>query len=198
MKLILKRPFALLLLCVAMVIGAAGITASAQDGATATPAAAVTREVINEGHPDAAPGQVLQLVRYTIPPNMLLPVHIHPGMQVVVVESGTLHYTVVEGSVPITRAAAEGTPALTEQLTSGQETDFGPGDRFVEPAGMVHFGENRTGKPVVLLVASLFEADAPPSTLVEVSPVATPPVAEEAFCRSGVVTTYTDRASLPH
>lgn len=39
---------------------------------------------------------------------------------------------------------------------------------------MVHFGENRTGKPVVLLVASLFEADAPPSTLVEVSSVATP------------------------
>jgi quercetin dioxygenase-like cupin family protein len=174
MNLILKRPFTLLLLCMAMMLGAAGITTSAQDGGPSTPAAAVTREVINEGYPDAAPGQVLQLVRYTIPPNMLLPVHIHPGMQVVVVESGTLHYTVVEGSVPITRAAAEGTPAPKEQLTSGQETDFGPGDRFVEPAGMVHFGENRTGKPVVLLVASLFESDAPPSTLVEVSPVATP------------------------
>jgi quercetin dioxygenase-like cupin family protein len=174
MKLILKRPFALLLLCAVMVIGAAGITASAQDGATATPAAAVTREVINEGYPDVAPGQVLQLVRYTIPPNILLPVHTHPGMQVVVVESGMLYYTVLEGRVPVTRAAAGGTPAAMEELTSGQEIDFGPGDRFVEPAGMVHFGENRTGEPVVLLVASLFEADAPPSTLVEVSPVASP------------------------
>ena len=172
MKLILKRPFALLLICALMVIGAAGITVSAQDGATPTPVAAVTREVINEGYPDAAPGQVLQLVRYTIPPNILLPVHIHPGMQVVVVESGTLHYTVVEGRVPITRATDVGTPAAMEELTSGQETDFGPGDRFVEPAGMVHFGENRTDEPVVLIVASLFAADASPSTLVEASPVA--------------------------
>lgn len=110
MNLILKHPFALLLLCMVMMLGGAGITTSAQDEAPSTPAVAVTREVINEGHPDAAPGQVLQLVRYTIPPHMVLPVHIHPGMQVVVVESGTLHYTVVEGSVPITRSAAEGTP----------------------------------------------------------------------------------------
>jgi hypothetical protein len=158
----------------AIMLGAAGITTSAQDETSSTPAVAVTREVINEGYPDAAPGQVLQLVRYTIPPNMLLPVHIHPGMQVVVVESGTLHFTVLEGRVEITRGATAGTSAAREELTSGQETDFGPGDRFVEAAGMVHFGENRTGEPVVLLVASLFEADVPPSTLVEVSPVATP------------------------
>lgn len=175
MNMVSKRARSLVLLCMAMVLGAAGIAANAQNEATPAPTAtAVIREVINEGYPDASPGQVLQLVRYTIPPNMVLPVHIHPGMQIVVVESGTLHYTVVEGSAAVTRAAAAGTPAATEQLTSGQETDFAPGDRFVESAGMVHFGENRTGEPVVLLVASLFEADAPPSTLIEVSPVATP------------------------
>ena len=175
MKLIPKHVAALLLLCVVMMLGTAGVATSTQSGATPAPTAAtVTREVINEGYPDAAPGQVLQLVRYTIPPNTLLPVHIHPGMQVVVVESGTLHYTVLEGRATVTRAGDVGTPPVTDQLTSGQETDFGPGDRFVESAGMVHFGENRTDEPVILLVASLFEAGVPLSTLIESSPVATP------------------------
>lgn len=136
---------------------------------TATPAA-VVREVINEGLPGAAPGQVLQLVRYHIPANTVLPVHIHPGMQVALVESGTLHYTVVEGSMSFVRANGE-----TGTLHPGEETDFLPGDSLVEAQGMVHFGENRTDEPVVLLVASLFEAGVPPSSLVPMaSPVASP------------------------
>ena len=139
----------------------------------ATPAAtpaAVIREVINEGLPQAAPGQVLQLVRYVIPANTLLPVHIHPGMQVAMVESGTLHYTVVEGAMTYVRANGE-----TGVLNAGEETDFQPGDSLTEAQGMVHFGENRTGEPVVLLVASLFEAGVAPSSIVVVaSPAASP------------------------
>jgi quercetin dioxygenase-like cupin family protein len=133
----------------------------------ATPAP-VVREVINEDEPAAAPGQVLQLVRYHIPPNTVLPVHIHPGMQVALVESGTLHYTVVEGSLNYVRADGE-----TGVLQAGEEADFQAGDSLVETQGMVHFGENRTDEPVVLLVASLFEADAPPSSIVA-TPVASP------------------------
>ncbi len=133
----------------------------------ATPAP-VVREVINEDEPAAAPGQVLQLVRYHIPPNTVLPVHIHPGMQVAMVESGTLHYTVVEGSASYVRANGD-----TGVLQAGEETDFHAGDSLVEAQGMVHFGENRTDEPVVLLVASLFEADAPPSSIVG-TPVASP------------------------
>jgi quercetin dioxygenase-like cupin family protein len=134
---------------------------------TATPAP-VVREVINEGDPAAAPGQVLQLVRYHIPPNTVLPVHIHPGMQVALVESGTLHYTVVEGSMNYVRADGK-----SGVLKAGEETDFHAGDSLVEAQGMVHFGENRTDEPVVLLVASLFEADMPPSSIVA-TPVASP------------------------
>jgi quercetin dioxygenase-like cupin family protein len=139
----------------------------------ATPAATqppVVREVINEGMPGSAPGQMLQLVRYVISANTILPVHIHPGMQVAMVESGTLHYTVVEGSATFARANGD-----TGVLNAGEETDFGPGDSLVEARGMVHFGENRTDEPVVLLVASLFDADAPPSSIVVVAtPVASP------------------------
>lgn len=137
------------------------------DDADATPVnphAAVVREVINEGMPEAAPGQVLQLVRYYIPPNISLPVHIHPGMQVAFVESGTLTYTVVEGTATFIRADGE-----VGELNAGETTEFNIGDSVVEPQGMVHFGENKTDKPVILLVASLFDANEPPSSLVEVA-----------------------------
>lgn len=153
------------LLGMVVLIGAAGGVTVAQDATPEAPAG-VVREVLMAGEPDGAPGQVLELVRYEIPPQMTLPVHIHPGMQVAMVESGTLHYTVQEGTMDFTRA--NGTSG---QLHAGEEADFLPGDRLVERQGMVHFGENRTDEPVVLLVASLFEAGAPPSTVVEATPV---------------------------
>lgn len=137
------------------------------DEAEATPVnphAAVVREVINSGTPEAAPGQVLELVRYYIPPNTSLPMHIHPGMQVAYVESGTLTYTVVEGSASYIRANGE-----TGELNAGETTEFAIGDSLVEAQGMIHFGENATNKPVILLVASLFEVDVPPSSLVEMA-----------------------------
>jgi quercetin dioxygenase-like cupin family protein len=153
-----SRFLAVLVLLVVTVTSERGITLAAQD---ATPASTptVTREVINEGLPDAATGQILQLVRYTIPGNIALDAHTHPGMQVNVVESGTLTYTVVEGEMEITRADGS-----SEILRSGETTDLKPGDVFTEPEGMVHFGENRSDEPIVLLSASLLEADEPPSS----------------------------------
>lgn len=160
----ISRRVIALVMAMMLLTGGAGGVAVAQD-ATPEAQAEVVREVLMAGEPDGAPGQVLELVRYQIPPQTVLPVHIHPGMQVAMVESGTLHYTVLEGVMDFTRA--DGTSG---QVRAGEETDFLPGDRLVEQQGMVHFGENRTDEPVVLLVASLFEADAPPSTIVDATP----------------------------
>lgn len=140
-------------------------TEATPESTPVNPHAAVVREVVNEGMPAAAPGQVLQLVRYYIPGNTALPMHIHPGMQVAYVESGTLTYTVVEGSANYTRADGE-----TGVLNAGETTDLLPGDSLVEAQGMIHFGENKSDEPIVLLVASLFEADVPPSSLIEATP----------------------------
>lgn len=160
-----RRLVALVLFAV-LTLGTAGImTSVAQEATPAATPAKVVREVLVAGNPDAAPGEVLELVRYDIPPNIALPVHIHPGMQVATVQSGTLHYTVVEGTMTYTRANGE-----TGVLKAGEDADFRPGDSLVEAQGMVHFGENRTDEPVVLLVASLFEAGVPPSTIVEATP----------------------------
>lgn len=143
--------------------------ALAQD---ATPAAtpAVVREVLSQGEPATAPGQILQLVKFIIPAHMRLPVHTHPGMQTAWLQSGELQYTVVSGGpVSIIRAGAEGTPGPPETLSAGQTTTFRPGDSWTEPAGMVHFAENTGDAPVVILVASLLTEGAPPASVVTIA-----------------------------
>jgi quercetin dioxygenase-like cupin family protein len=123
---------------------------------------AVTRDVLASGYPTQTQDQILELVRITIAPNAKLPVHIHPGMQTVQVESGTLTFTVVDGEARVTKA--DGTEII---IRSGETQELTVGDALVESAGMVHFGENLTDSPVVLLSASLMATDQPRAILVE-------------------------------
>jgi quercetin dioxygenase-like cupin family protein len=123
----------------------------------------VVRHVLSASHPLAAPGEVLELVQYTIPRGATLPVHKHPGDQMAIVESGELTYHVMhDGAVAVNRA--DGTKEL---IQPGQVTAFTVGDSWVEPAGMVHWAENRTDEPIVLISSSLLEEDAPSVELVD-------------------------------
>lgn len=121
---------------------------------------AVTREVLANGYPTQDKKQILELVRYTIAPRTKLPIHTHPGMQIERVEAGTLTYTVVQGEAKVTKA--NGTELI---LQAGKTIQLTVGDSLVEPAGMVHFGENQTNKPIILLSASLFDANQPKTIL---------------------------------
>ena len=169
---------ALLIVGVALA-GLGGGTFDAQGAHTGTPegtpaSGAVVREVLSSGLPAATPGDALELVRYTIPAGSQLPAHTHPGMQVARIESGTLHYTVLVGEVPVTWAP-ESDPGLPTAVTAGSgEVAIGPGDAFVEAAGVAHYGRNAGPEPVVILVASLFTSGAPPATLLDATPIATP------------------------
>ncbi|MCC5639708.1 cupin domain-containing protein [Nostoc sp. CHAB 5844] len=120
----------------------------------------VTREVLASGYPTPDKKQILELVRYTIAPKTKLPTHTHPGMQIEKVEAGTLTYTVVKGEAKVTKA--DSTELVLQQ---GQTTKLTVGDSLVEPANMVHYGENQTNKPVILLSASLFNANQPKAIL---------------------------------
>jgi quercetin dioxygenase-like cupin family protein len=120
----------------------------------------VTREVLASGYPTQDQKQILELVRYTIAPRTKLPTHIHPGMQIERVEAGTLTYTVVEGEAKVTKP--NGTELI---LQAGKTIQLTVGDSLVESAGMVHYGENKTDSPVILLSASLFDANQPKAIL---------------------------------
>lgn len=145
--------------------------ANAQDSgtpeaATAEAEPAVVRDVLGSDEPDEAPGELLELSRYTIPAGFVLPVHKHPGVQMATVVAGTLTYHVVsDGDVIVTRA--DGT---LETGAPGATLVFEVGDSWVEPEGMVHWAENLTDEPVVLLATSLFEDGVPASEIVEATP----------------------------
>ena len=79
------------------------------------------------------------------------------------------------GSITVTRA--DGTE---EEIGPGETATMEVGDAWVEPEGMVHYAENLTTEPVVLMSSSLFEADEPASITVEVGTPAATPVATPA------------------
>jgi quercetin dioxygenase-like cupin family protein len=127
-----------------------------------TSPAPVVRHVLGSSHPAAAPGETLELVQYIIPAGAVLPVHKHPGDQMATVESGTLTYHVVEhGSVTVNRA-----DETTEVVGPGEMATFHVGDSWVEPIGMIHYAENLTTEPVVLMSSSLLADDEPATEIV--------------------------------
>jgi quercetin dioxygenase-like cupin family protein len=154
----------------ALMAAIAGFTVSHERPVAATTFVA-SRAVLAQGLPEAAPGQVLQLVRYEIPFGVLLPMHTHPGLQVVWIESGVLTYNVVSGgSIPVTRDHGAA-PATTELIGSGQVTELDPGDSVVEIEGVVHYAQNLGDEPVVFLAAALLDPSEPPSMTVTPTPV---------------------------
>ncbi len=149
---------------VAAACSAAGASPAAPTAASAS-IPPVVRAILAAGDPANADGQKLELARYTIQPGTKLAAQHHPGMQLAFIESGTLTYTVIEGTVTIT--AADGT---TRTVGPGETATIAPGEWLVESEDIVHFGENGGNVPVVILAASLFEAGEPPAIPVDPSP----------------------------
>ncbi len=150
-----------LILPVAILAFSSVVVKSQETSSPNTYTQAVTRKVLASGYPTQDKKQILELVRYTIAPKTKLPVHIHPGMQIERVEAGILTYSVVKGEAKVTKA--NGTELI---LQAGKTIQLTVGDSLVEAAGMVHYGENKTNSPVILLSASLFDANQPKAILI--------------------------------
>lgn len=160
-------------LALSILLAACGAAASspASPATAASPGASVppvVRAVLAAGQPSAAPGNNLELVRYTIQPGTKLVAHHHPGMQLALIESGTLTYTVIEGTVTVHQADGG-----TRTIGAGETGKIAPGEWIAEDETVVHFGANEGTEPVVILASSLLDAAEKPAIPVE-SPSATP------------------------
>jgi len=122
----------------------------------------ITRTELAQAAPTNAPGQQLYLQEVRIAPGAKLPVHLHEGTQVASIRSGVLSYDIVSGSASVTRADGE-----VEELTGPTTIRLRRGDAITETATLVHFGANKTKKPVVVLVAALLLQGAPLATPVD-------------------------------
>jgi quercetin dioxygenase-like cupin family protein len=134
------------------------------------------RRVLATGQSPLVPDQTLNLVRYDIPAGMVLPVHIHPGVQIAWVAAGELTYHVLKGEVQIGRAASASAsgPGTPEVVGAGETTTLLPGDWVIEVDGAVHYGENLGTEVVVLWATTLLPTGDPASIPVnaEGTPVA--------------------------
>lgn len=157
---------ALLFFCLVPLTACGDSLSGASEPVEATTVQAPTEPVVREimgqvGDPAGATGQRLSLVRYTIAPGAELAPHIHPGVQMGSIVSGTLSYRVVSGTVTIHRRVdANGAAATVEQVVGPADTELREGDTVVEDATMVHFGANRTNEPVIILAALLTDSGA--------------------------------------
>ena len=128
----------------------------------------VVSEVLARGLPATAAGQELAIGRVSIAPGASIPTHEHPGTQVASIVSGELTYSVLTGEVPLTRAGSDGS---AEPIRAGQTVVLRAGDAIVEQPGAIHQAHNAGTEPVVILLATLFEAGQPRTLFVAGTPI---------------------------
>jgi len=133
---------------------ASGSTPGSTAGSTpGTATAPVVKQVLNQqADPPGAPGRTLTLMRYVIAPGAKLSPHVHPGIQLAYIESGTLTYTIVSGTANVRRGGADPTP-----VTGPTTITLDAGDAVNETGDMVHFGANDGSVPLVILASLLTE-----------------------------------------
>jgi hypothetical protein len=109
----------------------------------------------------------LVLVRIIFGPGGSIGAHAHPGTLAVVVESGSLGFTLLdEGPMNITRAATADSEAVEELLVQHVETTLNPGDGFIE-IGMVHSAENLSDGQTTVLFSGLVATGQPVTACAE-------------------------------
>lgn len=113
----------------------------------------VNIEFINEGEPETASGQSLVLWRVILTDEGEIPAHMHPGTTILTVESGSLSWTLLAGTVQVARPGA----ALEQVTEAGTEIIVDPGASLFYNADVVHSARGVGGVPASVLIASLFE-----------------------------------------
>lgn len=111
-----------------------------------------------------APKRELVLSRVVVPAGAKLALHHHLGTQVARVESGVLTYTVEQGAVVVRRGQSDADPAVVRTIEAGQTDRIEAGEWIVEQPSDIHRAANNGSKPVVIYLATLLKAGAPPAT----------------------------------
>jgi quercetin dioxygenase-like cupin family protein len=130
----------------------------------ATEPTAVRSALAQSGKIQGAPGRTMVLSRVVVEPGAKLALHHHLGTQISRIASGTLTYTVRQGSAVVNEGDAEKDPRRVRTIAAGQTARIQPGQWLVEQPSDIHEAANRGTKPVVIYLATLLKSGAPPAT----------------------------------
>jgi quercetin dioxygenase-like cupin family protein len=148
------------LLTLVALVALAGLVAPGVTAQEATPgpiavtelAPGFTVEVFAGAPSDRAPEQTVYLARFVIQPGAEIYPHSHPGTIVLGVASGSLGWTLLEGTAHIVRGAAAGATGPAEDLTeSGTEVILEPGDAIYYEDDVVHTARGAGDQETVVL-----------------------------------------------
>jgi quercetin dioxygenase-like cupin family protein len=159
--LVRARPGILAAIFAAFALGAILPGALAQDGEQPT---AVRSALAESSKVQGAPGRTMVLSRVVVEPGAKLALHHHLGTQISRIASGTLTYTVREGSAVVREGDAEKDPRLVRTIAAGQTARIKPGQWLVEQPSDIHEAANRGSTPVVIFLATLLKSGSPPAT----------------------------------
>jgi hypothetical protein len=141
-----------------------GAAASESPSALASAAEAERDALAQSTQVQGAPNRELVLSRVVVPPGASLALHHHLGTQVARIESGVLTYTVRQGSVVVKRGQSDANPTTVRRIEAGQTAAIKGGQWIVEQPSDIHQAANKGTKPVVIYLATLLKAGAPPAT----------------------------------
>ncbi len=150
-----------LVVLAAFALGALLPGAFAEDGSEPT---AVRNALARGGKVQGAPNRTMVLSRVVVEPGAKLALHHHLGTQISRVASGTLTYTVRQGSALVNEGDAEKDPRRVRTIAAGQTARIEAGQWLVEQPSDIHEAANRGGSPVVIYLATLLKSGAPPAT----------------------------------
>jgi quercetin dioxygenase-like cupin family protein len=111
-----------------------------------------------------APERTMVLSKVVVEPGAKLALHHHLGTQISRVASGTLTYTVRQGSAVLREGDAEKEPRLVRTIKAGQTARIRAGQWLVEQPSDIHEAANRGSTPVVIYLSTLLQTGAPPAT----------------------------------
>jgi mannose-6-phosphate isomerase-like protein (cupin superfamily) len=152
-----------LALTAAFALGAVLPAAFAETKAAPT---AIRNALAETSRVQGAPQRTLVLSRVEVEPGAKLALHHHLGTQVAHIEAGTLTYTVRRGSAVVKKGESDRQPQVVRTIKAGQTAPIRSGQWIVEQPSDIHEAANRGSTPVVIYLATLLKAGAPPSTAV--------------------------------
>jgi quercetin dioxygenase-like cupin family protein len=109
-----------------------------------------TAEVFAGAPSDRAPDQTVYLARFVIQPGSEIFPHSHPGTTVLGVESGTLGWTLLEGTAHVVRGAAAGNTEVEDVTEPGTEVILDVGDSIYYEDDVVHTARGAGDEPTLV------------------------------------------------
>lgn len=150
-------------LAVATVLALAALLPAAFAESAQAPTA-IRNALAQSSSVQGAPDRTMVLSRVEVEPGAKLALHHHLGTQISHVESGTLTYTVRQGSAVVREGESDQQPRLVRTIKAGQTARIRAGQWLVEQPSDIHEAANRGRAPVVIYLATLLKTGAPPAT----------------------------------